>query len=105
MRRKAHQLVQTRSFEYFLAILIVATTVLRGLATSNYLADRLGVRVARVWVLTGAVPVLKLCSRCSRHRRGAIGIFAMLGTSSFSCLSVRHSSAPTSRYSSLRYAC
>ncbi len=59
MRLKAHRIVHARRFEYFLVILIIATAVLRGLATSGDLFDRLEVLMGLVWFLTLAVLVLE----------------------------------------------
>ncbi len=59
MRLKAQRIVQARRFEHFLVILIIATAVLRGLATSDDLLDRLAVLMGLVWFLTLAVLVLE----------------------------------------------
>ena len=61
MRLKARRIVQARRFEYLLAILIIASAVMRGLATSDDLIDHLAVvlLMASVWSLTLAVLVLE----------------------------------------------
>ena len=59
MRRRAQRIVEARIFGYFLVILIIATAVLRGLATSDDLLDRLAVLIGLVWLLTLAVLVLE----------------------------------------------
>ena len=59
MRLKAQRIVQARRFEYLLVILIIATAVLRGLATSDDLFDRLVVLMGWVWLLTLTVLVLE----------------------------------------------
>ena len=61
MRLKARRIVQARRFEYLLAILIIASAVMRGLATSDDLIDHLAVvlLMALVWSLTLAVLVLE----------------------------------------------
>ena len=85
MRRKAHRIVQARRFEYFLVILIDATPILRGLATSDDLYDRLWVLMGVVWFLTLAVLVLEallkmfaISPRVDRHFRDPWNVFDLL---------------------------
>ena len=40
MRRLAHRFVHARMFEYFLALLIIGTSVLLGVSTSDVLFER-----------------------------------------------------------------
>ena len=82
MRLKAQRIVQARRFEYLLAILIIATAVLRGLATSDDLTDRLAVLMGLVWSLTLAVlaleALLKMFAtspRVDRYFRDAWNVF------------------------------
>ena len=82
MRLKAQRIVQARRFEYLLAILIIATAVLRGLATSDDLTDRLAVLMGLVWSLTLAVLVLEALlkmfatsPRVDRYFRDAWNVF------------------------------
>ena len=85
MRRRAQRIVEARRFEYFLVILIVATAVLRGVATSDDLLDRLGVLIGWVWILTLAVLVLEALlkmfaasPRIDRYFRDAWNVFDFL---------------------------
>ena len=61
MRLKAQRIVQARRFEYLLAILIIASAVMRGLTTSDDLIDHLavGLLILLVFPLTLAVLVLE----------------------------------------------
>ena len=82
MRLKAQRIVQARRFEYLLAILIIASAVLRGLATSDDLPDLLLALMGLVWFLTLAVLVLEALlkmfatsPRVDRYFRDAWNVF------------------------------
>ena len=85
MRQRAHRIAGSQGFEYFLVILIVATVVLRGVATSDDLFDRLIVLMGLVWFLTLAALVLEALlkmfaasPRVDRYFRDAWNVFDFL---------------------------
>ena len=85
MRRLAHRIVHARMFEYILAVLIVGTFILHGVATSDVMVERFEVLIALfvllmllVLVLEVLLKLLAVTPRVDRYFRDPWNVFDFL---------------------------
>ena len=85
MRRLAHRIVHARMFDYFLAVLIVGTFILHGVATSDVMVERFEVLIALfvllmlfVLVLEVLLKLLAVAPRVDRYFREPWNVFDFL---------------------------
>ena len=85
MRRLAHRIVHARMFGYFLVLLIVGTSILQGVATSDVLLERYAVWIALfvillllMLVLEVFLKILATAPRVDRYFREPWNVFDFL---------------------------
>ena len=85
MRRLAHRIVHARMFDYFLAVLIVGTFILHGVATSDVMVERFEVLIGLfvllmllVLVLEVLLKLLAVAPRVDRYFREPWNVFDFL---------------------------
>ena len=85
MRRLAHRIVHARKFEYFLVVLIVGTSILHGVATSDVLLEQYQVWIGLflilmllVLVLEVFLKILAVAPRIDRYFREPWNVFDFL---------------------------
>ena len=85
MRRLAHRIVHARKFEYFLVLLIVGTSILHGVATSDVLLEQYIIWIGLflilmllVLVLEVLLKILAVAPRIDRYFREPWNVFDFL---------------------------